>query len=480
MTFSASSLSSISSIMFSRLPPLFRVTFRGRKELFTGLSIFSLLLFFYFQPVQQSHLEPYVGPYNPYLRGNHAEDSPETLINPTRTPSRNSTPLRPDAFPSFDREYTKGLVIARTKNEDISWLADTMDGSERPVSDGWEVYTYVTDDLTAPYHTPVNKGREAMAYLTYIIDHYNTPTIFSPISQQPMPEIVLFMHAHRQSWHDNLFSLTSPAILHHLHLSRVARLGYMNLRCSWEPGCPDHIHPLQTQSDDTTSSDAATPRPAFNPYKPEESVFATAWSQLFPPSIPVPGVLSQPCCAQFALSRDTILSKPLSLYISIRDWLLTTELPDAISGRVLEYIWQFLWTGREVLCPDETACYCDGYGICFGKDGLKKWVDKRRELWYVRGRRDEVMGGEVERWGEGTVMDFLGRVASGQEIERSDEAEGGHTEEPDLEKIKEALKLNQEEEELVHWLDEELADARERGKDPVQRAKEVNEEDPFA
>jgi hypothetical protein len=77
-------------------------------------------------------------------------------------------------------------------------------------------------------------------------------------------------------------------------------------------------------------------------------------------------------------------------------------------------------------------------------------------------------------------MDFMGRVASGQEVERSDEVEGEHTEEPDLEKIKEALKLSQEEEELVHWLDKELADARERGKDPGQRAKKVNEEDPLA
>jgi hypothetical protein len=449
------------------------VAFRGRKELFTGVSVFSLLLLFYLQP------KPSAGRYGPNASEDQSNDSPPVLINPTRTSSRNSTPARPGSVQSFGTEYTKGLVIARTKNEDISWLEDTLDGSTRPVSDGWGVYTYVTDDLTAPYHTPVNKGREAMAYLTYIIDHYNTPTIFSPTSQQTMPEVVLFMHAHRYSWHDNLFSLTSPAILHHLHLSRVVRLGYMNLRCSWEPGCPDHIHPLQAQSDDP-SSDATTPKPAFNPYKPEESVFATAWTQLFSPSVPVPSVLSQPCCAQFALSRDTILSKPLSLYISIRDWLLTTELPDAISGRVLEYIWQYLWTEREVLCPSESACYCDGYGICLGENGFKEWIGKRRELWYVRGRRDEVLGREVERWGEVTVMDLMGRVASGQELQEKDEGEGEHGEGPDLEKIKEALKLNQQEEELVRWLDKELDAARERGKDPAERAKEVNEEDPFA
>ncbi|RKU43443.1 hypothetical protein DL546_006167 [Coniochaeta pulveracea] len=453
-------------IMFSGLPPKLRVAFRGRKELFTGLSVFSLLLFFYLPTVRQS-------------MSDKDNDSQPASANPTRAPSRNSSSPMPDTVERLGRKYTKGLVIARTKNEDISWLADTTDGSETPVSDGWEVYTYVTDDPTAPYHTPVNKGREAMAYLTYIIDHYNTPTIFSPTSLQPMPEVVLFMHAHRHSWHDNLFSLTSPAVLHHLQLSRVIRLGYMNLRCSWEPGCPDHIHPLQTLPEDTPS-DETTAKPAFDPYKPEESVFADAWSQLFPPSVPVPSVLSQPCCAQFALSRDTILSKPLSLYISIRDWLLATELPDAISGRVLEYIWQFIWTGKAVLCPDESRCYCDGYGICFDEDRFQEWVGKRKELSHVRGRRDEVLGGEIERWGEGTVMDFMGRVASGQEPERSEEGEDEHEEGPNLEKIQEAVNLSHQEEDLVRWLDKELNDAKERGKDPVQRAKEVSEEDPFA
>lgn len=456
--------------MFRRLPPQFRAVLRGRKELFTTLGVIVVMLFLYSQRVPLSTAEHSVAQYIPFsINGSYSK--PPQLINPSRTPPRSSTPFQPGTVDAPDRQYTKALVIARTKTEEISWLNDTLDGSNISVSEGWEVYTYTTDDLSAPHHTPLNKGREAMAYLTYIIDHYNPPS-FPPVQQSnpesSLPEVILFLHAHRQSWHDNLFSLTTPSTITHLHLPRVIRLGYMNLRCSWDPGCPDHIHPHPAE---------------FDPYKPEESVFASSWSQLFPPSHPVPAVLSQPCCAQFAVSRERILARPLAVYVGIRDWLLTTELVDALSGRVLEYIWQVLWTGRVVVCPGERGCYCDGYGICFG-GGFGEWVGKRRELGVVRGRRDEVLGGEVEKWGEGVVMEVLGRVGSGDVGEVGDDEpglgkdEGGYanrdpSSQPSLVKIQEILSLNQEVEDLEDWLERELAAARERGKDPAERAKEV-------
>lgn len=45
------------------------------------------------------------------------------------------------------------------------------------------------------------------------------------------------------------------------------------------------------------------------------------------------------CCAQFAVSKATILQRPREEYERYRRWLLETDLEDGLSGRVLEYSW---------------------------------------------------------------------------------------------------------------------------------------------
>ena len=51
-----------------------------------------------------------------------------------------------------------------------------------------------------------------------------------------------------------------------------------------------------------------------------------------------------------------------------------------MSGRVMEYSWQYLFTGKPEVCPEMHVCYCDGYGICFGGPvELQNWFDIREE-----------------------------------------------------------------------------------------------------
>ena len=53
----------------------------------------------------------------------------------------------------------KELVVASLVGDDISWL-------DEPFSD-WKTNIYVVNDPNASLTVPKNKGREAMAYLTY-------------------------------------------------------------------------------------------------------------------------------------------------------------------------------------------------------------------------------------------------------------------------------------------------------------------------
>ncbi|KAL2037339.1 hypothetical protein N7G274_009824 [Stereocaulon virgatum] len=230
--------------------------------------------------------------------------------------------------------YTRVMIIPRMRSDDVSWIAH-----ELPDTD---VLVYVANDPKGPLHPPKNKGHEVMIYLTYIIDHYND-----------LPDIVIFMHAHRWTHHNNhLLGNDAVEMVRRLRSDHVTREGYVNMRCQWTPGCPEWLHPGNIHE----SLD-----------KQEEEVLARCWKELFP-SEPLPRALGQACCAQFALSKERILSIPLTRFVFYRDWIMRTPLSDYVSGRIWEYLWQFVFTGRHVVCPAEHSCYCDGFGVCFGGD----------------------------------------------------------------------------------------------------------------
>ncbi|EED11420.1 conserved hypothetical protein [Talaromyces stipitatus ATCC 10500] len=253
------------------------------------------------------------------------------ITNKSNTLYAASPSYRPGMPKPQGDEYSKIIVTPQMQKEDTSWIA-----TELP---DWDSAIYMVEDPTAEHHPPMNKGREAMVYLSYIIDNYDR-----------LPDIVAFIHSHQFSWHnEGVFGSNAATMLRRLNLSYVTRKGYMNLRCSWSPGCPSWIHPGTLKEDLT---------------KQEEIVFARSWAEIFP-NQPIPDVLAQPCCAQFAVSRERINSIPQLHFVLWRDWLLHTEQSDYISGRIWEHLWHVIFTGDNVVCPQEHLCLCDGYGLCF-------------------------------------------------------------------------------------------------------------------
>ncbi|CAI7676593.1 unnamed protein product [Penicillium discolor] len=316
----------------------------------------------------------------------------------------------PDFIPGTPKppgyKYTKVMVVTRTKEEDTSWIAEELPD--------WDHAIYVADDPTAPLHPPKNKGHEVMIYLTYIVDHYDQ-----------LPDVAVFMHSHQFAWHnDNLFAGDAAQLLRRLNLNRVIREGYMNTRCGFGPGCPAWMHPGALEEDES---------------KQEEIMLARAWGELFPDQ-EIPSVLAQPCCAQFALSRDRIRSIP--------------RARDYITGRIWEYLWQFIFTGEPVLCVDESVCLCDGYGFCFG--GSEEWNNYRE----AETKKNEIQR-ELDNWMWLSDMGFDPPVETDGVPEPEDaEGEKGN-----------ALvsQLQEKQQEIVDTL---LA-AIERGKNPQYRAQEA-------
>jgi hypothetical protein len=336
--------------------------------------------------------------------------------------------FKPGSQMPSGHNYSSTLVIAKTKEENIDWMDEKL-----PDQDNFKKAIYVADDPKAPLHPPKNKGHEVMIYLTWIIDNYDN-----------LPDVAIFMHSHQLTWHnDDLLGNDAALLVQRLSRQRVWREGFVNMRCSWNPGCPDWMHPGETEAND---------------YKQEEVLLAKSWSEIFPLD-EVPSVLAQPCCAQFALSRERIQAKPHAQYVWYRDWLFNTKLPDYLSGRIWEYVWQFVFTGQNVYCPKEHICFCDQYGSCFGgEDAYSDYVNLKNELgdrerdlreWEEKGKARE----EAEQEGELEKLELLEKPEEGKDEEFKREIDR-------LRPIVDGLK----------------GDAEERGKDPQNRALEAGRE----
>lgn len=180
----------------------------------------------------------------------------------------------------------------------------------------WERFIYIVDNKKSLLHTPKNKGHEGMAYLTYIIENYES-----------LAGIVAFVHSHRDAWHTGDQDMSNPEALKLLRRSFVRQQGYVNLRCRWNPGCPSGVQIHQEKSKELSSY---------------EAVFEDSWKLIFQNS-DVPEVVGSGCCAQFAVSKQRIRARSHGFYVHLRKWLLNTNLDDATSGRVMEYLWHIIF-----------------------------------------------------------------------------------------------------------------------------------------
>jgi hypothetical protein len=321
--------------------------------------------------------------------------------------------------------YTSVLVIAKTKSENIDWIDEKLPDQEKAV--------YVADDPKAPLHPPKNKGHEVMIYLTWIIDNYDN-----------LPDVAMFMHSHQLTWHnDDLLSNNAALLVQRLSRQRVWREGFVNMRCSWYPGCPNWMHPGETEENES---------------KKEEVLLAKSWSEIFPLD-EIPTVLAQPCCAQFAVSRERIQAKPYSQYLWFRDWLFNTKHRDSMSGRIFEYVWQFIFTGQNIYCPKEHICFCDQYGTCFGgEEAFNDYMILKSEL----GDRER----DLQEWQEkANLRDDAERDGNRHKLDTLEVPEAGREKE-----------LQREIDRLWPMVQELKAAAEDRGRDPKNRALEAGRE----
>ena len=157
------------------------------------------------------------------------------------------------------------------------------------------------------YNIPVNKGNEASVYLKYIVDNYNQ-----------LPDFTFFIHDDEYAWHhsgsilDKFNEAYNQAVVHqtlYYNINDKSILGSIlsNKQClSWY-------------------------NTYIEPYIPIDSLPQRDWTQNHRGS------------AQFLVHRSLITKLPVKFYEDLYNWILTTTLPNAISGRFLEWTWHLFW-----------------------------------------------------------------------------------------------------------------------------------------
>jgi hypothetical protein len=263
----------------------------------------------------------------------HAVDVPEGSQEGEKEEGEGEKDQKPQSFldalneTAIEVPLTKVIITGHTKHEKVDWMRASFLEPEYNLN----VYS-VDDPESTDRHTPINKAHEAMPYLTHILDNYDNLSDYN-----------IFLHPHQSSWHtDDTLIPNAANLVKRLNLDYVKRVGYMNLRCKWSPGCPAHIDTLSVAAGDDM---------------PEQAIFADAWRTMFGDHESMPQLLGATCCAQFVATREQIRSVPRERYQMLRDWILETDLDDGMSRRVFESLWQYVFLGKAVVCPSEDGCY---------------------------------------------------------------------------------------------------------------------------
>lgn len=301
--------------------------------------------------------------------------------------------------PGLKGNSKPALVVSRVAADgDSDWL-DAL-------ANLYHLCVYTADAPVNTHSTylqvPANRGHEAMAYLTFLIDNY---------AEIPAAGAV-FVHGARWAWHNDALEYDNAALLAALNLSTaLVPSGYHNLRCDWSAStCSPSSAPPQHSLETTLSavlepwnaraiSDAALPHALAVLFGGEEYASSKGGRRLL---LGRADAVRSQCCAQFVVARDRVWQHSRDEYFALRQWLLdgsgdsdinghsrsknVAPRDDRVAGRILSYLWHILFIQQgqssaqksvsdaydgidlerlnELACPPAEDCYCRLYGLC--------------------------------------------------------------------------------------------------------------------
>jgi hypothetical protein len=231
--------------------------------------------------------------------------------------------------------------------------------------------------------------------------------------------------------------------LNHLDLREVQRRGFLNLRVTWGIGCSSGS--INTTRVNEESGNI-----------PEQKEMQEAFRANFN-LYEIPEILATPCCSQIAVTKQLIRNVPRAQYQHHINWLLETKLPDNISGRTWEHMWQYLFQQKALDCPLEHKAYCRLYHICFGgREEYDEWIE------LVQGRQK--LENELKKMDTEEKEKEKKEKARQKAIEDEKKKNGGNLpkdQKPELEEKPKNESAEKARLKMKKWLEEELVVVKE-------------------
>jgi len=342
--------------------PLQRVRYYTRRRILTIIGVASLLVlslaYIYNHKDDRSLLLTNILPTTPPPEATSLAQTPITNHDQSSTHHSPYTP------PSASPNLTTNLIIGTLSSQQskLVWLSNLTTLTSPPI-------IYIVDNISAPHHLDTNHGREAAVYLKYIVENYASPLL---------ADITIFWHPDNIAWHNNLLlSLSSTDAINQLNRLAVLRKGYVNARCDSWPGCPAWI--------------AYKPSPAeqiLHPGRMADGFSESFFRSKFPNDAPesIPRYFANACCSQFAVSKAAIHSRPVEDYVRLYEWVRDDPF-DSLTGRMMEYLWPWIFDKRGSGCEEVVECYCENYGVLCdeGTNGEKENEHQDKNEIYTEG-----------------------------------------------------------------------------------------------
>jgi hypothetical protein len=175
------------------------------------------------------------------------------------------------------------------------------------------VMIYDKENPDNPLNIPVNKGLEASVYLKYIVDYYDN-----------LSDYTFFIHDEEYAWHH------SGSIVDKYKEAVLSNKKYYNIndRLIWNQ--KDMIK--KCEGDQT-----------YNHFMSWYDKYIEEYIHISKIPNNNDFIYGYRGAAQFLVHKDLIRKLPKQFYENIYHWIITTDLPNYISGRFLEWTWHVFW-----------------------------------------------------------------------------------------------------------------------------------------
>jgi hypothetical protein len=175
--------------------------------------------------------------------------------------------------------------------------------------------------------TRLNVGHEALAYLEFIIEHY-----------EYLPTHIVFVHDEEYSWHHE------GSLVDRIgdHVGTYVELETLN-RHFFRPAIYTTGNPKEIEHNSKY-------------FQGVKEIFDTCLrDEMRSLSLDDYGdfIRGIGCCAQFIVHKDVIHHRSLGAYTCLRDWIIRTakDAKDKYPAEVLEHSWNLMW--ERVHCEDD-------------------------------------------------------------------------------------------------------------------------------